>query len=496
MSVPRKTLHRAGLPPLRRSRKFGHLCAAALVGSVAVGCSGADDSVATTVATTVAPTTTVEPSTTTTVAPAPMFGDLSSPCGPADESGVPTIAEGQNGAESLKLGVANDHGFAGADDPTVEMLDSARAFAAWCNAQGGIRGLPIEIIDLDAAVTGVPLAMERACAEVFALVGGGWTLDDQMFPRFHECGLVSIPAFTTTAAAAMGNGRVQPIPNPVDRLSTTWLRWIADSYRDAVDDVAIVHADLPPLRALADRLTAAMQLVDGFGDPVSIAYDPAGSTSWSDIVRQLADQKISAVSFIGDPSHLVSLAAAMTTANFVPGVVFGEGNLMSPVISESADVGSFANLRVHTVHAPLSESASSPAISSYLDMMREHAPEGRVAGLGLHSVSAMLLFATAANACLDSDNNVLERECILAAAKGNTSWTAGGLHAATDPGGNSPARCTIVVGLDNGSWTRAFPLLGSSDDNANGWFCDDESIFPIEGDFGDTSGGFDPSRLN
>jgi hypothetical protein len=129
-------------------------------------------------------------------------------------------------------------------------------------------------------------------------------------------------------------------------------------------------------------------------------------------------------------------------------------------------------------------------------MMRTHSPDGRVSGLGLNSVSAMLLFATAANACLDSDNDVLERECILAAAKGTTSWTAGGLHSATNPGENSPSRCTIVVGIDNGDWTRVFPLLGSSDDNADGWFCDDESVVSIEGDFGDMSGGIDPSRLN
>ncbi|MFM8855738.1 MAG: ABC transporter substrate-binding protein [Actinomycetota bacterium] len=509
-----------GVPPLRLSRQFRtisvatprnflvaaprHICVAAprnflvaaLLGSVAIGCSGGSESVETTVATTIATTTTVEPTTTTTIAPAPMFGDLPSPCGPADESGVPTIAEGQNGAESVKLGVANDHGFAGADNSTIEMLDSALAFAAWCNAQGGIRGLPIEIIDLDAAVTGVPLAMERACADVFALVGGGWTLDDQMFPRFHECGLVSIPAFTATAAAAMGNGKAQPIPNPIDRVSTTWLRWIADSYRDAVDDVAIVHADLPAVGALADRLAATMQLVDGFGEPTKIAYDPAGSTSWSDIVRQLAANKITAVSFIGDPSHLVSFATAMNAANFVPGVVFGESNLISPVITESAEAGSLTNLRISTIHAPLSESESSPAISSYLDMMRTHSPDGRIAGPGLNSVSAMLLFATAANSCLDSDNNVLERECVLTAAKGTTSWTAGGLHAATNPSENSPSPCTIVMGIDNGSWSRVFPLLGSSDDNANGWFCDDESIVPIVGDFGDTSGGIDPSRLN
>ena len=153
MSVHPKTPHRVGFSPHRPGRRLRHICVAGLLGSVAIGCSGGDESVETTVATTIATTTTVEPTTTTTIAPAPMFGDLPSPCGPADESGAPTIAEGQNGSESLKLAVANDHGFAGADNPAIEMLDAALAFAAWCNAQGGIRGLPLEIIDLDAALS-------------------------------------------------------------------------------------------------------------------------------------------------------------------------------------------------------------------------------------------------------------------------------------------------------------------------------------------------------
>lgn len=465
----------------------------AMIGSA--GCSASGDSAETT--TTSTTTTTVSPATTTTTSPLPepaMFGDLPSPCGPAGVSGVPTIAEGQNGTTAISLGVANDHGFPGADQPTVEMLDTARAFAAWCNDQGGIRGLPIEIVDLDAAVTGVPLAMERACAETFALVGGGWVSDDQMFPRFHECGLVSIPAYTTSAAATMANGKVQPIPTPIDRDSSTWLKWIADTNPSAVGKIAILTADVTTTRALADRLVAEMKLVGRFGEPALISFDPSGAADWTAIVRQLVDRKITAVSFIGDPAHLVAFATAMAASNYAPAVVFGEANLMSPVVAAAA--GSLANLRIRTIHVPLNESDTSPAMASFLEMMNEFAANGRVAGLGLNTASAMLLFATAANACLDSNGNVLERECVLARAKEITTWTAGGLHADTDPAGNSPATCTIVVGIDNGRWSRVFPLLGSSDDNAQGWFCDDESIVSVEGDFGDPSIGVDPSRLN
>ena len=143
---------------MSRSLKFGSVnfvrtCAAvSLVALATVGCSNrtSDDSATTQAPATAAPTATDAPSATdapvTTDAPTgPMFGTMASPCGPATDAGVPTIADGQNGGDAIKLGTANDHGYEGAPGTTLEMLDAAKAFAGWCNAQGGVRRLPTEI---------------------------------------------------------------------------------------------------------------------------------------------------------------------------------------------------------------------------------------------------------------------------------------------------------------------------------------------------------------
>lgn len=429
-----------------------------------------------------------------------MFGDMVSPCGPASAAGVPTVAEGQNASSPLALGTASDHGFAGVDQPGIEMLDAARAFAAWCNDQGGIRGLPIEIVDLDAAVVNVPLVMERTCAQVFAMVGGGWTFDDQMYPRFHECGMISVPAFTATAAATMANGKVQPIPNPIDREAGVWLKWIARTYSDAVDDVAIVHADLSTTNMVADRLASAMGMVGDFGDPTLVEFDPSAPPAWSDVVSRLRKAKARAIAFIGDPEHLVGLLRAMDTASFDVDVVFGDTNLMSDAVTTASSApasatSSFAKLRIRALHAPFDEAASFTGIASYLDMMNAQDPPGRLGSLGVHTVSSLLLFVTAANSCLDANDNVLERECLLAEAKKLTAWNAGGLHTPTEPSTNQPPSCITVIGLEGSRWTRVFPMLESSDDDGNGYSCDDE-IVTIDGDFGDASAGVDSSRLN
>ncbi len=478
-----------------RFRRFAAGSLAGLVVVSAAACSNDEETLDSTVASTLATTTSIA-ATTTTTPPLPSFGDLASPCGPATDDGVPVIADGQNPAATLKLGVANDSALPKSLDTGSDTVDTARAFAAWCNDQGGIRGLPIEIVDLDAKVSGVPLAMEQACAEIFALVGGGWTLDDQMYPRFHECGLVSFPAFTVSAAASNSNGRAQALPTPIDVESTMWLEWIEETYSDAVDTVAIVHADLATVSNLAERQVAAMQIVGGFGDPMAVAYDPSGSAEWSEIVEQLVSNEIEAVSFIGSAAHLVDLYSAMDAAAYRSAVVFGEANLLSDTVLDSVPAESLANLRIRSIHDPTADIAADSAAASLNDMLTSVDPAMRASGLGILTTSSLLLFATAANSCLDADGNVLERECTLAQALKFSAWTAGGLHAPANPAESRPAPCVLVIGVEGATWWRVHPILGSSDDTSNGWHCDDDRIATIEGDFGDITLGVDSTRLN
>ena len=114
----------------RRSLRTA-IALAALV-TVTVACSNreGDDSATTAAPATDVPATSAAPSGTdappSTDAPSGvMFGTMESPCGPATDAGVPTIADGQNGGDTLKLGTQNDHGFEGAPGLTIEMLDAA-----------------------------------------------------------------------------------------------------------------------------------------------------------------------------------------------------------------------------------------------------------------------------------------------------------------------------------------------------------------------------------
>lgn len=49
--------------------------------------------------------------------------------------------------------------------------------------------------------------------------------------------------------------------------------------------------------------------------------------------------------------------------------------------------------------------------------MKKYNPSGKIAGLGLQTFSAYLMFAQSANGCVKTNNNVIERECVLAEGK-------------------------------------------------------------------------------
>ena len=470
--------------------------------SITVACSNREsDDAATTVApateapTTEAPTDSDAPPATE--APSvPMFGTLESPCGPATDAGVPTIADGQNGGSTLKLGTQNDHGYEGAPGLTIEMLDAAKAFAGWCNEQGGIRGVQIDVVDLDGKLFNVPAAIEQACAEVFAMVGGGWVFDDQMYPRFHECGMVSVPGYTVSTAAAEGNGKVQPLPNPAYVKPTGWLIWGAETYPEAVKNTAIVYSDVTITKVNADQIAAAMDVVGGYEVTQMIPYSPTGEANWVPFAQKLKDGNATTMVFVGEPGNLILLYKAMREVGYVPELVLTDANHYTEQMVAQGNATATEGFRVRTAYAPFEEADQFPGMRSYLDMMATHNPNGRIAGLGLQATSAYLLFATAANKCLDSNNNVLERECVLAAAKTITSWNAGGLHTESNPAEGLPPECGIIMGIENGVWKRVFPELGSADDNGGGWHCDDPGYAELSGDFGDVTSGIDPTREN
>ena len=440
-------------------------------------------------------TTDESAATTTTAASASptssSFGDLDDVCGPGDA----TIEADQNAGATdvVNVGTATDKGFQVVPGLNIEMEDAAKAFIAWCNEQGGIKGLPMNLVPLDGAYFNVPAVIEQACDEVFAMVGGGMVLDDGVFPRFNECGMIDIAGYTVTTAKASSSGMAQPLPNPPNLKPTGWLDWAKENRPDDIARTAVMYGNVSSIETVARQDIETMEKVGGFEVVVTPVYNPAGEANWAPFAQQLKDANVTLLDFVGQPANLVNLLRAMDEIGYRPNTIIQQANFYDAVLTSGA--GALADgVLVRSFYTPFEEPNDSPAMAKYLENMAKYNPEGKIAGLGIQATSAYLLFVTAANKCLENNDNVLERECVLEAAKSITKWTGGGLHSASNPSANRPSNCEMLFEVRNGEFTRKFPERGSADDNGGGWHCWDPGIAELTGDFGDTTAGVDPNR--
>ena len=459
------------------------LCAVALVAS-ACGASGDEE------------VTEDEESTETTAAggaDTASFGDLESPCGEGDAS----VAEGEGPAtDKLLIGVPNDRSAEIRPGLNKEFWDTAVAYSEWCNEQGGIAGLPIELVDLDGQVTNVEAAMTKACSQVFAMVGGGYAQDQLEFSGnagsdFHECGLIDIPAFAVSIEKSGSNGKVEPIPNPANKVATQWIRDLKEQYPDETEEMAIVYGELPSMQTVKRQFEAAAAMEDvTVGE--SISYPIIGADDWGPYADRVIDSGATSLYWIGEPSNAASLQSKLAEKGW-EGIVLHQTNAYDQVLfsagEESADM---AVLR--TAFHPFEEADDWPAVQQYLDMMAE-VDDAKIAALGLQAMSAWLLFSVAANECAELNDGVIDRNCVLEQSAEIEDWTAGGLHVPTDPGSEDPPECGLLLGVEDGEFVRAYPEVGGEGDDLDGFSCPEDSTAEVDIS-GLGEGNVDPDRPN
>jgi len=438
--------------------------------------------------------------TTTTAASATevaagQFGDLKDVCG----KGADTIKEGERGkgADKLYIGVPTDRSSSIRPGLNKEMWDASVAFADWCNAAGGIGGLQIELVELDAALFDVPKAMTEACHSVFAMVGGGWAQDNLQFTGkqdsdFHKCGLIDIPGFAVSPEKADSNGQVQPVPNPGTSVSNTFIRDYAKLYPEQSKKVAIAFAQLPALEIQKEKYKAALADV-GLQLVAEIPYNAVGMADWTPFAQQVIDSGAQTIMWVGEAGFTASGMSKLKEQGW-KGRALLETNMYDPLLFSQGNQGVDGSVVRMTVH-PIEEADKWPAIRQYVDNLEKYVPDAKVAPLGIQSTSAWLLFAVAANACAKANKGVIDRTCVLQQAAAQKDWTGGGLHAATDPAPFDQAKsssCSMLMIVKDGKFERLYPKLGGPDDDGDGFHCMSDGITKVPSNAG--KGVVDPTR--
>ncbi len=134
----------------------------------------------------------------------PGVGKICEP-GPGGASSVRGV-----GSKTIHIAVFNDAANTVEPGLEEELVQQARAFAAWCNASGGINGRDIVIDDRDAALFNAAQVTVQACQSDFMAVGGGMALDQPSVPIREQCGLGQISGYLASDASEVASDQVDP----------------------------------------------------------------------------------------------------------------------------------------------------------------------------------------------------------------------------------------------------------------------------------------------
>ena len=116
----------------------------------------------------------------------------------------------------------------------AEFPQQAKAFAAWCNASGGINGRKIVIDNRDAALFNAAQQMTTACQSDFMAVGGGMALDQPSVPIREKCGLGQITGYVVSNASDLATLQVDPSGINTNSVTSGWFGALAKAYPKAV----------------------------------------------------------------------------------------------------------------------------------------------------------------------------------------------------------------------------------------------------------------------
>lgn len=386
--------------------------------------------------------------------------------------GAAVCAPGAGGAgsgdapdeEPIVIGTGTDDSavLAGAGDTSAVIA----ALVDACNRSGGIAGRPVELRRYDGPPSRAEELMRRACGdEVLLLVGSSFGADGAQESTRLGCDLPTVPSITTDATVANGASSFAPIPDPADLASMADAILLARRSDGAgVAAVVVVPADAAGRDAGIRFRAAAAGSGVTFAAPDSIEYQPDQQRDWA---AELAAARRSGAGLVVWTGRCDAELRALLAANRSGGT---DLDVYAPNADATCqgedDDGSLDGLLLTSLVDPDSEAAS--GLSDLLDRSGLE-----LSAAAARAASAFMLFARAAQGC-GADGAAVERECVVQELAATQEWTAGGLHAATDPGGNRPSECTSLWQVVDGAVQRVDPA-----DGGQPFVCDPDAVVPV-----------------
>jgi len=457
-----------------------------VIGLLAVlsGCSRSGDSTST-------DTTVGGSGGTSSSGPAPangQFGSITDPvCGPAPSAGstASTVEVGATtGANvqgvtptAIKLGVISDVGYSGYPGLNQELFDASDVFADWCNSLGGINGHTVEIDKLDAKLTEYKAAISTACAQDFALVGGGGVFDSTGQADRLACLLPDFPGYVVSPEARGSDLSVQATNGGSNTAVSFGLaNYLDETFPDAGQAVGYITANVNTTIINKQQYQEAGATL-GWNTVYDDQYNAVGESTWLPFAQGIADKKVKGLYFVGSAVNLAKLLGSLAQIDYKLDWVAGPSNIYDPaLITEAGDSLDVNNVYINDATTPF-QATEVPAIPQYEQLFDQYLPKGlKTASLGLNSFAAWLLFAQSAKAC----GNDLTRLCVYNQGIHTTSFNGGGLSGQVDPSTPEvPTACFVPVVAAS----KGFTMIDWKA-NDGPYNCDPKNVIPLTGAYG------------
>jgi hypothetical protein len=400
-----------------------------------------------------------------------QFGDLDSPCGPAEEGEEAAAGGGDQGVtdDQIVIGYGDDAGYPQSPGLSHETSDAMEAFIAWCNDQGGINGREIVGNYYDAAITEVTNAMTQACGEVFMLVGQAWALDSAQEETRLGCELPMVPTYAVSADAANAPLSYMGVPNPIDFYSASAGAQVAELFPEEVQNGSVMFGNFSATIDTKDKVLQAFSEVGWEFNDCPQEYNITGEPDWRPFVQSLESCGVEALYYSGQAyPNLQNMLDAAAQENYEPIWVVDPNSYLRSFAEWNAS-GNGDNVYMRTAFIPFEQAEDNPATQQYIDIVEGNG--GDISQLGQQTTSSFLLWATAADAC-GAD---LSRDCVMEQLSQVDSWTGGGLHAETNPAENMPPECGMLLKLDGTEFTQVYP------EEQGEYACEENYTQPVSG---------------
>ncbi len=365
--------------------------------------------------------------------------------GPGGSSSVRGV-----GPNTIHIAVFNDQSNSVLPGLEKEFVQFGNAFAAWCNASGGINGRHVVIDNRDAALFNAAQVTNDSCQSDFMAVGGGMALDQPAVPVRVGCGLGQISGYVVSDAATTAPLQVNPSNINPKYVSAGWFAALAKKYPKAVKSAAFGAENNPsilePEHKYADAATDMGWNVKTF------QVAPLNVNDWTPYVQQLSTGGYQAV-WPSDTGNLGPYLQAMNTTGYNPAFLIAGVQFYNQATIKSLAGLHLPPLYIYTNWWPLEMASQSPGTEQLLQVMHTYAKGTAVNFDDEEAAEAWLLWAKSASAC----GATLTVSCVLNNAAATKNWTAGGIEA---------PQATLTMGNENPVPGPCFALLQAT---AHGW---------------------------